>query len=896
MMLVHETSNFTLRRNNARWNPPVVDVDNLMLTTLGGWLRSDLNVPQLPDGPMTISEWKHRATLGRDHQVKVVYAGFLFPFGHRASLVKITERKFRPDLPGNPAVLFQRFFIICREQTRHYSRTDKIDDERTYGPTKGLKQLDLVMPMSSVSILTRVTPDLDLPAQRMSGGLVFFPYVDGAPFLFKVLATDREANIVEYSGPLMFVERDHNLQTNSAQALRGVIQSYWNAADNERRHPLGGQRVAYAPSVAPGGAALDTTLNTDALYWDALVLPAAPTIPQDDPRFVPILRTAEVVVPAMSALAGANSPIEVSYPAHFAEKGLAANAANIFLAVANTPKLSFAQQGDRSGGFVTPNLAVTALSGSSGPIGGDLAKAISGNTTPGDFFSGITAKLFGVVTLPELLNAVGLPPAKFPSFVGQALDRVTAFMTDLQRVVALGNDAQSRFAAQADAQVQAALTALNGIKADAQAVVAAIAAFDPSVDITSKINAVAVKLANLGAALDAAKQLPAAVRNEGVGLARRLAEHVENVAELVGLIQQFANGITLPPVITARLHWSTQLAPWPASASVFQPIPKPGQSNAQARSTLDLSVEVQAPTKPGKQPTALVSCSITPFRLQLIGDDPFIALQMDKIEFLLAPGKKPDVNVVFAPGDDGIVFGGPLSFVNTLRDIIPFDGFSDPPYLDVTKDGIKAGFDLAIPNLAVGLFTLANISLGAQIRVPFIDDSLDFTFNFCTRENPFRLTVWLFGGGGFFAITVTPEKCRVLEAAFEFGAAVALDFGVASGSIEVMAGIYFRLEDDNSQLTGYFRMRGEVDVLGLITASIELYLELTYEFSSGKAVGRATLTIEVEIFFLSFSVSISVEKKFKGSNQDPSFLEIMGPPDALGVRPWDEYCRAFEAA
>ncbi|MEY2415019.1 MAG: hypothetical protein QOH53_353, partial [Ilumatobacteraceae bacterium] len=48
MMLVHETSNFTLRRNSARWNPPVVDVDNLMLTTLGGWLRSDLDVPQLP--------------------------------------------------------------------------------------------------------------------------------------------------------------------------------------------------------------------------------------------------------------------------------------------------------------------------------------------------------------------------------------------------------------------------------------------------------------------------------------------------------------------------------------------------------------------------------------------------------------------------------------------------------------------------------------------------------------------------------------------------------------------------------------------------------------------------------------------------------------------------------
>ena len=179
------------------------------------------------------------------------------------------------------------------------------------------------------------------------------------------------------------------------------------------------------------------------------------------------------------------------------------------------------------------------------------------------------------------------------------------------------------------------------------------------------------------------------------------------------------------------------------------------------------------------------------------------------------------------------------------------------------------------------MFSLCNISLGAEARVPFIGDSLDFTFNFCTREHPFRLTVWVFGGGGFFGITVTPDRCRMLEASFEFGAACAIDFGVASGSIECMAGIYFRLETstdgkDDGELTGYFRLRGEVDVLGLISASLELYLELSYEPPSGKATGRATLTIEVEVCFLSFSVDITCEKKFTGSNNDPTFAEVMG--------------------
>lgn len=47
-----------------------------------------------------VSEWSHIATLGRDHFVRIVYEGHLFPFGHRAALVKITERKIREVPPA----------------------------------------------------------------------------------------------------------------------------------------------------------------------------------------------------------------------------------------------------------------------------------------------------------------------------------------------------------------------------------------------------------------------------------------------------------------------------------------------------------------------------------------------------------------------------------------------------------------------------------------------------------------------------------------------------------------------------------------------------------------------------------------------------------------------------
>jgi hypothetical protein len=243
--------------------------------------------------------------------------------------------------------------------------------------------------------------------------------------------------------------------------------------------------------------------------------------------------------------------------------------------------------------------------------------------------------------------------------------------------------------------------------------------------------------------------------------------------------------------------------------------------------------------------------------------------------------------------------------VETLRDLIPLDGFSDPPYLDISTKGIDAGFSIALPNVSIGVFNLSNLTLGAGFTVPFIGQPLSVRFNFCTREQPFNLSVSLFGGGGFFGITLDPSGIQILEASFEFGASISIDFGVASGGVYVMAGVYFRMEGTAAALTGYFRLGGYVSVLGLISASLELYLELRYEFETGKAVGKAELTIEVEVFLFSASVTVTCERKFAGSNGDPSFRDLMGHQPGLALEDevvaitdttryaWRDYCEAF---
>ena len=47
-----------------------------------------------------------------------------------------------------------------------------------------------------------------------------------------------------------------------------------------------------------------------------------------------------------------------------------------------------------------------------------------------------------------------------------------------------------------------------------------------------------------------------------------------------------------------------------------------------------------------------------------------------------------------------------LSTGRTLADLIPQDGFNDPPALDISAEKITSSFALPLPRLAVGMFSI----------------------------------------------------------------------------------------------------------------------------------------------------------------------------------------------
>jgi hypothetical protein len=711
--IVRLSSDYTI----PGYQPPAIRTDKLFLSTLGAWMdvQGDFDVFSIPNHPFSLLQWRHIAAMARDAYVRVVTAGYFCHPGNRAAVIKITERKFQLDPFGQTtAYLRQRFIIVTKQPEIDY--TFLTAEQRRKLPYKKLR------------IATLVTPNLDQP-ETVNGKYSFFPKVGGQLFQFHLIGTDWEDQTSEFTTPLYFVELSDDV-TLYADAV-----SKWQGS-GERTRDLAGQKIAYAASSKPG----DTTLQTANLTFDA-------ALRSGDPPFFPQMAGAQVSVPAIQQITGQPGAISIEFFPNYVTGGFGPG--DVF--VQTVAPLSVGFRGDQSGGVATPNLQVSGLSRRFGTVSGTLNKIATGNFDPTDYFGDINARLFGIIPLKDLIQAI-FGDSTVPNLVTERL----------------------------------------------------------------------------------------------------------------------------PNAIQTKLHWAPTVFQQKTYLLVTLAFDHPDTA-------LTLDALIETPLT-GGAPQVSIKGSLTGFSLSLAQ---VIGIKFNSLRFDAPAGKKLDVAADIE--DKGLEFLGDLRFLNELRKYIPTDGFQDPPSLDVTPDGVTAGYTLAIPSIGVGVFSLENIKLGAALTLPFVPPSpLRFRFAFSERESPFIITVSLLGGGGFFGISVGPDGVEMLEASVEVGAQCSIDVVVASGSVHIMAGVYLKIDmtSNASQLTGYLRAGGSLDVLGLISASVEFYLGFTYYFGPPcKIAGEATVTIEVHVLFFSASVHASLRREFT----DPaiSFADLIGPVD------WDHYCDSF---
>jgi len=824
-ILVHTTSNYSI----SGYSPKAVPVKNLMLTSLGAYLdwHAFFDVPSPADNYLNIIEWEHLATLGRDHYVKVVREGYLFPFGHRAALVKITERKFHKQTRS--AVNRQRMYIVVLEKEVLYSRTDP--------QNKFIK-----FPFQAVRVNINATPDIDNPVDSKiidvppSGGTIkmlaarfggggntsynFYIHVGNKGFPFNLTVTDKEG--VEHAIRMSLAFLENRIARDKA-LMQQIINKY-NPNITYTKVSFAGQDVAYAESLVDG----DTAFESEWLNFGGQIYP---TTGEADLKFHPIMQQSSVFIKQLDEMTGSRIAALIQLEDD-------QNAGMVFATVEGAV-VDFSGGSDKAGGFLSPNMSISALSKLQGPVGGvvDDLKALTFN--PDKFFQALdefpVAKIFGVIRIFDLLLGGLDLSGDFDSLIN-TITQVKKDLEDLKNQI---------------------LVMENQAKETAQ---------------------------NLEGQIDNLKQQ---IKN-------KVQELLDALNGNVPKIPNFKVYAT-PEAFYAEYKWQPEFKSNPIT--VIEDILL--VHVADPNKALTITTKFEKPFDASKPATLDGSARFEKFGIDLV---PLLEVNFNYLEFKTGSSQKTDVKVDIDT-ENPIKFKGALSFVNSLQNIIPSSGFSDDgPYIKLEPTQVIAGFNLAIPNVTVGVCMITNISLGADVTLPFTGAPLTIGFNFCTRENPFLLTVSLYGGGGFFRMVTTLKGLQYIEAAFEFGAAVSLNVGVASGGVSVMGGFYFKMlmteklingisEDIvETTLTGYLRINGNLSILGLITVSLEFYLAFTAVFVGDKVEkleGIATLKVKVEVLFFSKTVSVTVRRELKGADADPKFAEMIEEDD------WQEYCLAF---
>jgi len=337
-----------------------------------------------------------------------------------------------------------------------------------------------------------------------------------------------------------------------------------------------------------------------------------------------------------------------------------------------------------------------------------------------------------------------------------------------------------------------------------------------------------------------------------------------------------------PDAINTDLIWTPRLISFGPFLNYFNPDKDHNEPDAAGtlKATLTVTGNIHVPLKGGGEKKYHVHGELNNFTVDLFD---CVQLGFSRLVFTSDSGKSPKTDV----GLKWVKFEGALEFVEKLREYLG-NIFGGGFKLDVEPIGVRATLTVGLPSVSLGVFSLTNMSISAGLDLPFTGDKPAMVnFAFCSRENPFNLSVSMLGGGGFFGLTLGLSGVEILEVALEFGAAINIDLGVASGGVSVKAGIYFKYaKAEGATLEGYLKIHGEMSVMFIASLSITLYLSLTYKDPS-KCWGQATLTVEVEVLFLSFSVEVHAERQFSGKEGDPPMSKM------TTASQWSEYTGAF---
>ncbi|GAA1651677.1 hypothetical protein ACFQY4_20015 [Catellatospora bangladeshensis] len=315
--------------------------------------------------------------------------------------------------------------------------------------------------------------------------------------------------------------------------------------------------------------------------------------------------------------------------------------------------------------------------------------------------------------------------------------------------------------------------------------------------------------------------------------------------------------------------------------------PKPGGPPPQ----LDLVVGA-GPVPPGA-PEPPNTCTLSNFTLALPPSSPLITLTFDRVRFTQRPGEPMKLELT----GFGIEFGGELKLLQELQKRVMSVLGGHGPTVSVSSSEIVVGYQLRLPDAPAGMFVMRNIAVLAAVHVPFAQNPVRVVVGFASREQPFALTVSGFGGGGYVAVEIVGDTPSKLELSMEFGAMIALDFVVAQAEVHALGGVRFvHRADGSTALEAFIRIGGSVRLLGLVTVSVDLRVNLTFSDPPPRLTGRASLVIELDLTLYSETVTVDsgqFELIGGAAPAAPPDEALPAEDDAARQKAWENYWEAF---
>ena len=837
-----------------------IDATKFILTSLGACVDLTMNHVSTPADNLEL--WQQRTELGRDSSYKFVYSGRLLPFGFKASLIIFVERKI--DDQDKP----QNAYLHSHVQLRIDQPMVAIplDNARTsgLGVDPNSECTARVYCFKAVSLKTTLTPDLDInasiivgPAPCESIPLLIKPILaNGQEFVFPLVFTDFVDRTCPSTGRFLWVS-DRVASPNISQGLvsqvSSAIESELRGASNVPKGTsdwAAGTAVSVGNRVSSGGVLFECVRQGTT----GSVRPpfsGQPVSKESNPTGF-TLETGGGTA-AWVRITDSRAVFQLAFQRYAisdvnkAQGQLAASANYDVDVLAHS--FSFDSAIDTTKGSLQVRDGIRGIVASipSAQVASDVAVALL--DIPAEAYTltspAVTAynQLFA-----KVVSSFPIDFQNAPVPVGAATVR--------QSLIALTRE----HGAIAGLPTSDLLTQLKNIEQGEASLKNIFGELQNS--LQSKL----LGLFNLSDILPIGQiKLPDAPKFIVKNLPPNMppAEVVASYTYTGSISENKALGITKSDEgKDSQFTFNAEIRT-PLNANVLQP---------KRTLTCDISnIKVSFPPK-----------AIVPASFGGLADLIFITIDDVRLD-MSGPPKLSTTGVHVSLNNNSV-----LAFLEELlARINPGSG----PAFSVDADSISVLLGIKAPTIGLGAVTIQNLIVDISLVIPFNGANPVLRINVGSRKAPFAVAVGFLGGGGYFALTFDPSdpSNTIIEGGIEVGAFAAINIvDIITGSVQIAAGVAMAFSANSQEFTGFLLASGSVNVLGLISASMYLYMSFDYKTKTkdGKRLsyfaGSAEFHAEVHILFFSASVSVSVGFHV---NQTDNAYEIDNPGQQAALLP-----------